>query len=263
MSLLRILWPGPAVVGDLDDDRGEVAQALADLYAYPDPVPVHGWVRSSMISTLDGSATGNDGLSGTIGGAADRMAFQVLRGLADVVLVGAGTARAEGYHVPAARPEFAARRHAAGQHPAPTLALVTRSGKLPDVVDASAEAAPSGAGPVLVVTCASADVEAMRRRVGADHVVVAGEDDVDPMLAAAQLAARGLPRILLEGGPQLLGRFVAAGRLDELCLTLSPVMVAGDGPRITRGGEALLRLRAAHLVECDGLLLGRWLVQQS
>lgn len=263
MSQLRMLLPGPAVVGDLDDDRPEAAQALADLYAYPDPVAVHGWVRANMISTLDGSATGGDGLSGTIGGAADRMVFQVLRGLADVVLVGAGTARTEGYHVPAVQPEFAERRHLAGQHPAPTLALVTRSGKLPAVADTPADAAASGSGPVIVVTCAAADVEGLRRRLGPDRVVIAGEDDVDPVLAAAQLAARGLPRVLLEGGPQLLGRFVDAGRLDELCLTLSPLLVAGDGPRITRGAPAGLRARLAHLVECDGLLLGRWLVQPS
>ena len=251
MSQLRMLLPGPAVVGDLDDDRPDASQALADLYAYPDPVPAHGWVRANMISTLDGSATAGDGLSGTIGGAADRMAFQVLRGLADVVLVGAGTARAEGYHLPAAQPEFAERRHAAGQHPAPALAVVTRTGALP----------PTVAAPVLVVTCANADVDTLRRRFGPDRVVVAGEDDVDPVLAAAQLAARGLPRVLLEGGPMLLGRFVGSGRLDELCLTLSPLLVGGEGPRITRGESGDLRLRLAHLVECDGLLLGRWLVQ--
>jgi len=267
MSQLRLLLPGTAVVGDLDDDRDDVAQALADLYAYPDPVPGHGWVRANMVSTLDGSATGGDGLSGTIGGAADRMTFQVLRGLTDVVLVGAGTARAEGYSVPTARPEFAERRRAAGQQPAPTLALVTRSGRLPAaagarIADTGWTGTASGPGPVLVVTCAAADVEALRRRFGSERVIVAGDEDVDPVLAAAQLASRGLARILLEGGPTLLGRFAADGRLDELCLTLSPLVVAGGGPRIAHGSAvADLRLRLAHLVECDGLLLGRWLVQ--
>lgn len=268
MSQLRMLLPGVAVVGDLDDDRGDAAQALADLYAYPHPVPAHGWVRANMISTLDGSATGGDGLSGTIGGAADRMVFTVLRGLADVVLVGAGTARSEGYHVPRPNADFADRRAAAGQRPAPALALATRSGKLPPEVEAAA-GDPDGTGEVLVVTCAAADVDALRRRVGPGRVVVAGEDDVDPVLAAAQLAARGLPRVLLEGGPSFLGRFVAAGRLDELCLTLSPLLVAGPGPRIAvgdalgvaPGSAAPLRVRPAHLVECDGVLLGRWLVQ--
>jgi 5-amino-6-(5-phosphoribosylamino)uracil reductase len=258
-----MLLPGSAVVGDLDDDRGDAAQALADLYAYPDPLPVHGWVRSNMISTLDGSATGGDGLSGTIGGAADKMVFTVLRGLADVILVGAGTARAEGYHLPAPQPEFADRRHTAGQHPAATLALVTRSGKIPPDMEAVAAVGDGSASTVLVVTCAAADVDALRGRLGPDRVVVAGEEDVDPLLAAAQLAARGLPRILLEGGPTLLGRFIGAGRLDELCLTLSPLLAAGDGPRIAHGPPGSLRVRPAHLVECDGVLLGRWLVQPS
>lgn len=258
MSQLRMLLPGSAVVGDLDDDRGDAVQALADLYAYPAPLPGHGWVRANMISTLDGSATGDDGLSGTIGGAADRMVFTVLRGLADVVLVGAGTARSEGYRLPMPERGFADRRRDARQKAMATLALVTRSGKLPTDPDLFAEGAET-----LVVTCANADVDALRGELGADRVVVAGEADVDPVLAAAQLAARGMPRILLEGGPQLLGRFVSAGRLDELCLTLSPLLVAGGGPRIARGDAGILRVRPAHLVECDGLLLGRWLVQPS
>jgi riboflavin biosynthesis pyrimidine reductase len=83
------------------------------------------------------------------------------------------------------------------------------------------------------------------------------------VIAAAQLAARGMPRILLEGGPTLLGRFEQAARIDELCLTISPMLVGGGGPRVAHGGEAKLRLRPAHLVECGGVLLGRWLVQPS
>jgi riboflavin biosynthesis pyrimidine reductase len=258
VSALRLLLPGTAIVGDLDDDRADVVQALADLYAYPDPMPAHGWVRASMVSTLDGSATGTDGLSGTIGGAADRAVFGALRGLADVVLVGAGTARAEGYRPPTPQPGFAERRQAAGQARTAALALVTRSGTLPTAHDLFAADAPS-----YLVTCAAADVTGLRARVGEHRVIVAGEDDVDPLLAAAQLAARGLPRILLEGGPSLLGRFEQAGRLDELCLTISPLLVGGDGPRVAHGGPAGLRLRPAHLVECGGVLLGRWLVQPS
>lgn len=252
-----MLLPGSAVVGDLDDVRGDAAQALADLYAYPDPISPHGWVRANMVTTLDGSATGRDGLSGTIGGAADRMLFGVLRHLSDVILVGAGTARAEGYRRPGILRDFQQRRQESGQAPAPALAVVTRSGKLP------AEALEDRSGTLVAVTCADADVEALRARLGSGSVIVAGEHDVDPLLAAAQLAARGWPRILLEGGPQLLGRFITAGRLDELCLTQTPRLVAGLGPRIAVGDHASLRLRPAHLVECDGVLLGRWLVQRA
>lgn len=260
MSQLRILLPGSAVVGDLDDVRSDAAQALADLYAYPDPVPPGGWVRANMISTLDGSSTGADGLSGTIGAAADRLVFDVLRNLADVVLVGAGTVRSEGYLRLRPRPAFADRRELTGQSPAPALAVVTRTGTFPDQAFLAPPVPGTGDGALVVVTCAAADVDGLRRQVGSDQVVVAGEDDVDPTLATAQLAARGWPRILLEGGPRLLGRFVSAARLDELCLTLSPMLVAGSGPRVALGDAGLLRVRPAHLVECDGLLLGRWLV---
>lgn len=258
MSALRLLLPGTAVVGDLDDPRADVVQALADLYAYPDPVPPHGWVRATMVTTLDGSTTGPDGLSGTIGGAADRAVFGALRGLADVVLVGAGTVRAEGYHRPAPQPGFAERRLAAGQAPVAALAVVTRSGDLATTHDLFAPQVRS-----YVVTCAAADVAGLRGRLGGQRVIVAGEDDVDPVLATAQLAARGMPRVLLEGGPTLLGGFAAASRIDEVCLTISPLLVGGEGPRVAHGGPARLRLRPAHLVECGGALLGRWLVQPS
>jgi 5-amino-6-(5-phosphoribosylamino)uracil reductase len=270
VTVLRLLLPGTAVVGDLSDDRNDVLGALADLYAYPMPVPVTGWVRANMVSTLDGSATGPNGLSGTISSAADKAVFGVLRGLADVVLVGAGTVRAEGYRAFAAKPAFADRRAAAGQSPVPALAVVTRSGTLdPNDLAPHHRDVPDGRGcaalsQVLVITCAAGDVAGLRSSFGSDRVLVAGEDDVDPAVAVAHLAARGLGRVLLEGGPSLLGRTIRAGRLDELCLTTSPLLVAGDGPRIAADASVSdVRLRAAHLLEAEGVLLGRWLVQRE
>jgi riboflavin biosynthesis pyrimidine reductase len=257
MTVLRLVLPGSAEVGDLDDTRADVLQALADLYAYPAPVPATGWVRANMVTSLDGAATGPDGRSGSISGTTDKAVFGVLRGLADVVLVGAGTARSEGYSLPRPKPAFAERRAAERQAPSPRLAVVTRSGALPSTTDVVAPAADT-----LVVTCASADLRTLRDRFGTDRVLVSGEERVDPAVAVAQLAARGLRRILLEGGPHLLGDFVASRRLDELCLTLSPVMVGGEGPRLTVGEPGTLDLRLAHLVEAGGTLLSRWLVQR-
>lgn len=257
MTLLRLVLPGSAEVGDLHDTRADVLEALADLYAYPAPVPATGWVRANMVSTLDGAATGPDARTASISSTADKAVFGVLRGLADVVLVGAGTARAEGYSLPRAAAGFADRRAQRRQAPAPRLAVVTRSGELP----AGTDTGDPGAEP-LVVTCASADLRRLRGRFGTDRVLVSGEDRVDPAVAVAQLAARGLHRVLLEGGPQLLADFVATGRLDELCLTLSPLMVGGDGPRLTAGPDGRLPFRLAHLVEADGTLLTRWLAQR-
>jgi len=209
-----------------------------------------------LSGVLDGATAGPDGRSRSISSDVDRVVFDVLRGLADVVLVGAGTARTEGYGPLAAKPEFAARRLAAGQWPAPALALVTRSGKLPDHPDLF-----TGPDAAWVVTCSTADVDALRGVAG-ERLLVAGEDDVDPVLAVAQLAARGMRRVLLEGGPTLLARTVAAGRVDELCLTWTPLLAGGESARVAHGEVAGLRTSNAHLVECEGTLLSRWYVRR-
>jgi 5-amino-6-(5-phosphoribosylamino)uracil reductase len=254
---LRLLLPGTAVVGDLTLDRPGAVQALADLYAYPTPVPPVGWVRACMVSSVDGSASGPDGRSGSISSTADQTVFGVLRNLADVVLVGAGTVRAEGYGPPDVREDFQERRLGAGQSPAPVLAVVTRNGELGErQADLVADAA------TLVVTTADADLGTLRGRFGPHRVLVAGAEELHPELVTDQLAARGLRRVLVEGGPGLLGRMIAAGRLDELCLTTSPLAVAGGGPRIAQGPGGKQRLRLAHLVECESSLFGRWLVQR-
>lgn len=256
-TTLRMLVPGPAEIGELGERPGpgddEVVQALADLYAYPDPVPARGWVRANMVSTLDGSATDGEGRSGGIGGRADRAVFSALRGLCDVVLVGAGTARDEGYTAPRAKPAFAERRERNGQSPACQVAVVTRSGDVPE------EAVTADSG--YVVTCASAPVSRLRDRVGEDRVLVVGQDDVTAQDAIAALVGRGLRRVLLEGGPSLLGDALAAGVVDELCLTQSALLVAGDGPRIATGPAARHEATLAHLLHSGDALLGRWLVR--
>lgn len=257
MTPLRLLLPGTAVVGDLTDDRPGAVQALADLYAYPTPMPLAGWVRACMVSSVDGSAAGPDGRSGSISSDADRTVFAVLRNLADVVLVGAGTVRAEGYGPPDARDDFQERRLAAGQSPAPVLAVVSRGGHLGPRQELLA--ADPG---TLLVTTAGADLGTLRGRYGRSRVIVAGAEELDPELVTDQLAARGLRRVLVEGGPALLGRMIAAGRLDELCLTLSPLALAGPGPRIAHGPGGRQRMRLAHLVESGDALFGRWLVQR-
>lgn len=256
MTVLQLLLPGRAEVGNLITDRESTLQALADLYAYPDPMPPRGWVRANMVSTLDGSATGADGLSASISSPVDRAAFGVLRGLADVVLVGAGTVRDEGYRAMKANPAFADRRRAAGQRPAPAVAVVTRSGRIP-----TSSGLFESQSPVFVVTTAAADVARLRELAGPDRVIVAGEDELDVDDAVGVLASRGFGRVLLEGGPRLLGSALVANRVDELCLTWSPQLVGGDGPRIAHGGGAKLHARPAHLIAAEDMLLGRWLVQ--
>jgi riboflavin biosynthesis pyrimidine reductase len=258
VTALRLLLPGAAVVGDLDTDRDGAVQALADLYAYPVPVPGSGWVRATMIATVDGAVAGPDGRSGSIGTLADRTLFSVLRGLADVILVGAGTVRAERYRPPEPKPDFAERRAAAGQRPAPVLAVVTRAGRPEDFPGVFPPAADS-----VAVLPATADLPRWRAALGPARVLVAGADRVDAGAAVAALAARGLPRILVEGGPHFLGEVVAAGVLDEICLSQAPLLVAGTAPRVATGPPGDLRVRPVHLIECDGTLLGRWAVRRE
>ena len=119
---MHLLLPSPAErpwAASLDDD------ALAALYGYPRGVTAERpWVRANFVSTLDGAATGADGRSGSINTGADREVFALLRALADVVVVGAGTARAEGYRRVVTRAKWRDRRAAAGQTAHPAVAVV-------------------------------------------------------------------------------------------------------------------------------------------
>ena len=224
-----------------------MSQVLPDtldlLAAYATTGPV---VRGGMVLSADGAAA-HAGSSRPLSPRADREVFRTLRAVADVVLVGAGTARAEAYGRIPVRADRAAWRRERGLTEAPRLAVVSHSLDLPDAV--------LDARPV-VVTCASAPLG----RVAGHDVVVAGERDVDLAAALAGLRERGLARVLCEGGPALLGDLVAAGLLEELCLTVSPLL-AGAGPGLL--GAALpapVPLELLHVLEQDGCLLLRYRV---
>ncbi|MGW3956332.1 pyrimidine reductase family protein [Streptomyces sp. NPDC004752] len=232
---------------------------LAAAYAYPGPARPGGaaWLRANMVSTLDGAAQ-HEGRSQPISGAADMRIFGTLRALADVVVVGAETVRQEGYRPARARAEFAAAREAAGQGPAPGIAVVSASLEL----DFSLPLFTAPLVPTLVLTGVAADPDriAAAERAGA-RVVIAGDGaGVDPARAVRALAGLGHTRLLTEGGPRLLGRFIAAGVLDELCLTLSPMLTAGDAQRIAGGPPVAVPRRFAlvSLLEEAGYLFARY-----
>ena len=239
-------------------------EALTDddldrIYGWPDwPVPT-AWLRANMVSTADGAARSPDGLSAGISGDADRRVFGRLRGLADVVLAGAGTIRAEGYKPARAKPAFADRRAAAGQTPVPAIALVSRSLDL----DLRSPLFTDPIVPTIVITCGAADPERLDATAEVADVVVAGDEAVDLHRAVGALNERGLHRIHAEGGPHLLGELAAAGLLDELLLTVSPVLAggsyAGEGPvpRVLAGVPipgAPRGLTLHHALEDDGTL---------
>jgi riboflavin biosynthesis pyrimidine reductase len=239
--------------------RADVAD-LESVYAYPDGGWRDGrpWLRANMVSSADGSTT-SGGRSGALGGPADRELFGLMRGLADVILVGAGTARTEGYRPPRAKPSYAESRARSHQLPAPALAVVSRHLRFDPEEPLFAEPA---AAPLFVVTCAAAPADRQAALRDRAELIVAGENHVDLAAAVDALAARGLRRMLCEGGPTLLARVVEAGLLDELCLTISPTLVAGGGPRVLSGPELdpMRQLRLTHLVEDDGFLFARYLV---
>ncbi|MFE0640790.1 pyrimidine reductase family protein [Streptomyces sp. NPDC058877] len=229
--------------------------ALADAYAYPEgDAP---WLRANMVSSLDGAGQ-HEGRSQPLSSETDMRVFGVLRGLADVVVVGAETVRLEGYRPARAREAFAARRAAAGQGPAPVIAVVSASLDL----DFSLPLFTEPLVPTLVLTGSGAPVERIREAREAGAVVLFAGDGarVAPARAVAVLAERGLRRQLTEGGPRLLGQFVAAGVLDELCLTISPTMTAGDAQRIAGGPSVAVptRFQVASVLEQDGFLFTRY-----
>ncbi|MFF7504256.1 pyrimidine reductase family protein [Streptomyces lavendulae] len=239
-------FPDPA-------DREWSLDELADAYAYPELAPGGHWLRANMVSTLDGAAQ-HEGRSQPISGETDMRIFGTLRALADVVVVGAETVRQEGYRPARAREAFAARRLAAGQGPAPAIAVVTASLDL----DFTLPLFTSPLVPTLVVTGAAAPADRVAAATAAGaEVVVAGEGaGADPARAVRELAARGLRRQLTEGGPRLLGQFVAADALDELCLTISPTLTAGGAQRIAGGPSVTVphRLAPAVVLEEAGFL---------
>ncbi|AYL38513.1 pyrimidine reductase family protein [Streptomyces fungicidicus] len=258
---MRRLFP----VTDVTDATGEAAARewspaeLAAAYAYPEPGPEgrEPWLRANMVSTLDGAAQ-HDGRSQPISCPADMRIFGVLRALADVVLVGAETARQEGYRPARARADFAAAREAAGQGPAPVIAVVTAGLDL----DFSLPLFTSPLVPTLVLTGAGAAPDRVAAAEAAGtRVVRAGEGaGVDPARVVPALAELGHTRLLTEGGPRLLGQLVAAGVLDELCLTVSPMLAAGDAQRIAGGPSVTLPRRFAleSMLEEDGFLFTRY-----
>jgi riboflavin biosynthesis pyrimidine reductase len=195
-------------------------------------------VRLNMIASIDG-ATAVAGLSGGLGGPADRALFAVLRSQADVVLVAAGTVRAERY----------------GPSNVP-VAVISRSCSL----DWDSPFFTAAIAPPIVVTVAEAPTLERKKAADLADVIIAGERDVDLAAALGALAERGYARVLAEGGPTLNGQLAVAGLLDELCLTVSPLLAGGDAKRIL-AGPALVPgsgWRLHSLCEQDGFLFLRY-----
>jgi riboflavin biosynthesis pyrimidine reductase len=218
MTGMRRLHPSARDLVDLDEQYADAGRRRAE----------RPWVLLNMIASLDG-ATVVSGRSGGLGGPADKAVFATLRRLADVVLVGAATVRAEGYHAP--------------KKPGQRIAVVTRSADL----DWSSDLFRSEAAVVITVEgTAELPVPTIR----------AGVDRVDLAAALAQIDAEV---VLCEGGPTLNGQLIVEDLTDEICLTIAPTLVAGESKRIaTDRRESFTSMSLAHVLEDDGFLFCRY-----
>lgn len=247
---MRQIWPEDAA-SPLDAD------GLEKLYAYPDD---RRWLVVNFVCSADGAVE----VGGTAAGLtnqADQKVYPLSSDLADVRLVGGRTAMVEGFRGVRPGDQDAELRARHGLAPVPPIAVVTGSGRI-----AADSRLFSGATPPLVITSAAAPAERITplERAGAE-IIVAGETTVDPHTMISALTERGLPRVLCEGGPHLFGDLIDTDLVDELCVTTSPHLVAGQGGRMAASSaDALRRMRrAALLTDQDGFLYARWVRDRS
>jgi riboflavin-specific deaminase-like protein len=227
------LWPTPAeAVSD-----NHIIAGFGRIAGRP-------WLSANFVSSVDG-AVSVDGKSGGLGGPADKRMFDLLRRPADAILVGAGTVRDEGYGPMVLDAASVDWRLSSGLPAHPAFAIV--SGRL-DLDPASRIFTEAPVRPV-VVTLQTADAAKQAELATVADVLIAGETELDPHLLLRQLHDRGLMHVHSEGGPSLFGSLVAAGVLDELALTLSPLLAGGDAARIlstTLPAAAALTLASVH-----------------
>jgi riboflavin-specific deaminase-like protein len=203
----------------------ELLAAVQPRERAPDDRP---FVLVNMITTVDGRAA-RDGRSAALGGEADLEVLLELRALADAVLIGPGTLRAEGYARLVISAERRERRVAAGLAADPLAVVLTRRSAVP--WDAGLFQAPEQ--PVLVYTGADVEPPSVPAPVEIERLA-----DPSPRAALADLRARGIRALLCEGGPTLLGALLTAGLVDELFLTIAPLVTGDDdAPRIVSGGR--------------------------
>ncbi|GAA3341846.1 pyrimidine reductase family protein [Curtobacterium pusillum] len=242
----------PPAIADLSDDD------LLELYSAGARAP---WLRVNFVTTLDGSASAS-GTTGPLGGPDDLRVFDLLRRMADVVLVAAGTVRDEGYGPMVLHDADVAWRREHGMPDHPVFAIVSGALSLDPASRVFTE--PPVRPIVLTSSTAAGSSQAAALSRVADVVPCSDPSEPDGVNAAVlrdELVARGLGRIHCEGGPSFLGTLVAADLVDELALTIDPSLEGGAGPRITRGSSPdLRRMRAAHVLRGEGdVLLTRYL----
>jgi len=227
--------------------------ALRDLFAYPAGLR-HPRFRANFIASIDGAVT-LDGSGRKLGTQTDRRVFTRLREVADVVLVGAVTATAKPYVDIQLGADAQAWRLAHGLSSALPVAVVSSRAVIPSAL------LDNSAVPPIVFVSATAD-GARRRALMKSGAVVReiGAGRIDCAAVKAALAALGLNRVLVEGGPTMFSQLVSQNAIDELCITTSPMLVAGPARRIAASVEhvAISMERKDILLGADGTVVVRW-----
>lgn len=213
-------------------------------------------LRVNMVASVDGAATDEHGRTGALGGESDTEIFRALRALADAILVGAGTVRAEGYGPHRLRGDLRERRQADGRDTPAPIVVVSRSLEL----DYAAPLFTEAEVPTVVLTCEAAPADRRRQAERAGRVVVAGDQEADLAAGLERLRREdGLAHVVCEGGPSLNVPLFAGSLVDELCVTFAPRLI-GDGPRILRELDRPRDLDLVSLCEQDGELYARYAV---
>lgn len=222
-----------------------------------------GGLRVDFVSSVDGAAQA-EGRSAGLQTPGDNRVFAALRDLSDVVLVGAGTALAEGYRGIRVGPRRLAVRRAYGLADVLPTAVISRSLRLDPESPLFTEAPVEGR--TIVLTCEAAPADRRAALAAVADVAVCGTHAVDPRLLRAALEERGLRRILSEGGPTAFAELSRGGVVDELCLSLTPLLV-GPGPsRILAGADswpAPAELVLTGVLEEDGALFLRYRMPET
>ena len=250
---MRRLLPGP--VADIDP------MELYPVLRRPKPAG-RPWLMINMIASADG-AIAVDGTSGALGNAADEAVFSAVRACADWIVAAAGTVRAERYGLPRPGAESRRARRAARRADRPRLAVVSASLDLDLDLPLFAERRPDEDLPT-ILTGRDAAPQAVERLESVAEVVRLASARPQPAEILSELDRRGAEVVLSEGGPSFNAQLADAGVIDELCLSIAPLVAGGNSPRIMHGSLRTVPLNMSidHLLEASDTLFVRYVSKQ-
>ena len=225
---MKTIWPDPKSNVDITQlyeiEKFEFANKQYQKTKRP-------WVTLNMISSINGVAT-SSGLSGELGSKGDKLIFNSLRASADFILLGAGTAKAEKYGMPNISEDAQIRRTSRGQTDIPRLVIISKRLEFDDDLKFLNALNDGASATPIIYTTQNAPAKNKTWLSERAEIREAGKENIDLAEVISDLKGK---IILVEGGPTLNGHLLEADLIDELCLTLSPMIVNENGPHIISG----------------------------